>query len=52
MVSDEFVDALSSVHECLINTNKIVISAVKGPAPGWGTSSLALSDLVYATSDA
>lgn len=52
MVSDKFVDALSSVQESLIDTNKIVISAVKGPAPGWGTSSLALSDLVYATSDA
>ena len=52
MVSDEFVDALSSVQENLITSNKIVISAVKGPAPGWATSSLALSDLVYATSDA
>jgi peroxisomal 3,2-trans-enoyl-CoA isomerase len=52
MVSDAFVDALSSVQESLINSNKIIISAVKGPAPGWGTSSLALSDLVYATSDA
>lgn len=52
MVSDEFVDALSAVQESLINTNKILISAVKGPAPGWGTSSLALSDLVYSTPDA
>jgi peroxisomal 3,2-trans-enoyl-CoA isomerase len=52
MVSDEFVDTLSSIQECLINSNKILISAVKGPAPGWGTSSLALSDLVYSTPDA
>lgn len=49
MVSDRFVDALGAVQECLINSNKILISAVQGPAPGWGTSSLALSDLVYAT---
>lgn len=52
MVSDEFVDALGSVQECLINSTKILVSAVKGPAPGWGTSSLALSDLVYSTPDA
>jgi peroxisomal 3,2-trans-enoyl-CoA isomerase len=52
MVSDEFVDTLSSIQECLINSNKILISAVKGPAPGWGTTSLALSDLVYSTPDA
>lgn len=52
MVSDEFVNALSSVQDCLINSKKILISAVKGPAPGWGTSSLALSDLVYSTPDA
>jgi enoyl-CoA hydratase/carnithine racemase len=36
MVFDGFVDTLSSIQECLINSNKILISAVKGPAPGWG----------------
>ena len=51
-VSDKFVDALSAVQESLINTNKVLITAVKGPSPGWGTSSLALSDLVYSTPDA
>lgn len=42
----------SEVHKTLINTNKLTISAVNGPAPGWGTSSLGLSDLVYSTADA
>lgn len=51
-VSDKFVDALSAVQVLLINTNKVSITAVKGPSPGWGTSSLALSDLVYSTPDA
>lgn len=36
----------------MINSNKVLIAAVNGPAPGWGTSSLALHDLVYATPDA
>ena len=40
------------IHKTLINTNKLTISAVNGPAPGWGTSSLALTDLVYSTPDA
>lgn len=29
-----------------------MISAVNGPAPGWGTTSIALSDLVYAHPEA
>ncbi|CAK3824318.1 crotonase-like domain-containing [Lecanosticta acicola] len=51
VISDEFCDTLSAIHESLIQTNKLVISAVNGPAPGWGTTSLTLSDLVYATPD-
>lgn len=51
-ISDDFINTLSAIHEQIINTNKVVISAVNGPAPGWGTSSLALSDMVYAAPDA
>lgn len=51
-ISDEFIDVLGDIHETLINSNKVLISAVNGPAPGWGTSSLALTDLVYSTPDA
>ncbi|EME41458.1 hypothetical protein DOTSEDRAFT_176606 [Dothistroma septosporum NZE10] len=51
-ISDDFSGTLSTIHEQIINTNKIVISAVNGPAPGWGTSSIALSDMVYAVPDA
>jgi peroxisomal 3,2-trans-enoyl-CoA isomerase len=36
----------------MINSNKILVTAVNGPAPGWGTTSLALADLVYASPDA
>lgn len=36
----------------MIKSNKVLVAAVNGPAPGWGTSSLALHDLVYATPDA
>lgn len=51
-ISDAFTDTLSDVHKNLIMSNKVLISAVNGPAPGWGTSSLALTDLVYSTPDA
>lgn len=51
-ISDPFISALSAIHEILIATPKITIAAVNGPAPGWGTSSLALHDLVYASPDA
>ncbi|KAK4493784.1 hypothetical protein PRZ48_014969 [Zasmidium cellare] len=51
-INDEFIDVLGKIHEAIINTNKVVVSAVNGPAPGWGTSSIALSDLVYAAPDA
>jgi peroxisomal 3,2-trans-enoyl-CoA isomerase len=33
-ISDEFVDTLGAIHVHLINTNKLIISAVNGPAPG------------------
>jgi peroxisomal 3,2-trans-enoyl-CoA isomerase len=36
----------------MINSNKVLVTAVNGGAPGWGTSSLALADLVYASPDA
>ena len=36
----------------MINSDKILVTAVNGAAPGWGTSSLALADLVYASPDA
>lgn len=36
----------------MINSNKTLVTAVNGPAPGWGTTSLALADLVYASPDA
>jgi peroxisomal 3,2-trans-enoyl-CoA isomerase len=36
----------------MINSNKILVTAVNGPAPGWGTTSLALADLVYASPNA
>ncbi|KAF2167155.1 hypothetical protein M409DRAFT_22584 [Zasmidium cellare ATCC 36951] len=51
-INDEFIGILGKIHEAIINTNKLVVSAVNGPAPGWGTSSIALSDLVYAAPDA
>ena len=40
------------MHKLLINTDNILIAAVNGPAVGWGTSSIALFDLVYSVPDA
>ncbi|KXT11582.1 hypothetical protein AC579_3116 [Pseudocercospora musae] len=51
-ISDEFIDTIGAIHEYLIKTNKLVVSAINGPAPGWGTTSIALSDLVYAAPNA
>lgn len=51
-ISDEFTDVLSTIHKLMINSNKLLIAAVNGPAPGWGTSSLALHDLVYSAPNA
>jgi len=45
----------SDFHELnriFILSKKVLIAAVNGPAAGYGTSSLALFDLVYAVSDA
>lgn len=39
-------------HELVINTNKILIAAVNGPGIGYGTSSIALFDLIYAVPEA
>jgi peroxisomal 3,2-trans-enoyl-CoA isomerase len=36
----------------MINSSKVLVTAVNGPAPGWGTTSLALADLVYASPNA
>ena len=40
------------MHKLLINTDKILIAAVNGPAVGYGTSSIGLFDLVYSVPDA
>ncbi|KAI5360964.1 putative enoyl-CoA hydratase/isomerase, ClpP/crotonase-like domain superfamily [Septoria linicola] len=51
-ISDAFISTLSSIHTHLIQTPKLLISAVNGPAPGWGTTHIVLSDLVYASPSA
>ena len=33
----------------MISSSKILVAAVNGPAPGWGTTSLSLAALVYAS---
>lgn len=35
--------SFSEVHKLLINTKKVFIAAVNGPAVGWGTASIAIS---------
>ena len=40
------------MHITLINSEKVLIAAVNGPAVGYGTSSVGLFDLVYAVPDA
>ena len=40
------------MHKVLINSSKVLIAAVNGPAVGFGTSSIALFDLVYSVPDA
>ncbi|KAG9796154.1 hypothetical protein KCU88_g168, partial [Aureobasidium melanogenum] len=54
MLTIFFLFSLSSAyHKLLITTtDKIFIAAVNGPGIGYGTSSIALFDLVYAVPDA
>ena len=40
------------IHATLINAQKVIIAAVNGPGVGWGTTSIALCDLVYSVPDA
>lgn len=42
----------SAYHKLLISCPKVLIAAVNGPGIGYGTSSIALFDLVYAVPDA
>lgn len=37
-ISDEFIATIGQIHKLLIKTPKLVITAVNGPAPGWGTT--------------
>ncbi|KAE8327237.1 ClpP/crotonase-like domain-containing protein [Aspergillus sergii] len=52
VISDLFLDTISEVHKAMINSDKILVAAVNGPAAGWGTTSLALADFVYASPSA
>ncbi|KAL2855393.1 ClpP/crotonase-like domain-containing protein [Aspergillus pseudoustus] len=52
VISDDFLNPLRELHKTMINSNKIIVTAVNGLAPGWGTTSLALADLVYASPNA
>ncbi|KIW04551.1 uncharacterized protein PV09_04305 [Verruconis gallopava] len=52
VLSNEFSKVICEVHKTMINSDKVLVTAVNGAAPGWGTSSLALADLVYASPDA
>lgn len=48
----ETLNIFKEVNEVLIKCPKVLIAAVNGPAVGYGTTSLALYDLVYSVSDA
>jgi Delta3-Delta2-enoyl-CoA isomerase len=52
VLPDPGIARLEQMHKVLINTNKVLIAAVNGPAVGYGTSSIALFDLVYSVPDA
>ncbi|KAK5056118.1 hypothetical protein LTR84_012671 [Exophiala bonariae] len=52
VLPEDSIVILGKYHELLINTNKILIAAVNGPGIGYGTSSIALFDLVYAVPEA
>lgn len=45
-------DSSRQTHRLLINSDKVLIAAVNGSAVGYGTSSIALFDLVYSVPDA
>ncbi|KIX01567.1 uncharacterized protein Z518_09293 [Rhinocladiella mackenziei CBS 650.93] len=48
VLPDAAIEMLDAYHKLLINSPKIMIAAVNGPGIGYGTSSIALFDLVYA----
>jgi len=52
VLPDETIRTLDAYHRCLINSEKVMIAAVNGPGIGYGTSSIALFDLVYAVPEA
>ncbi|KAI1627401.1 dodecenoyl-CoA delta-isomerase [Exophiala viscosa] len=52
VLPDEAITTLHAYHKTLILTDKVLIAAVNGPAVGYGTSSIALFDLVYAIPEA
>ncbi|RMZ89620.1 hypothetical protein DV736_g3145, partial [Chaetothyriales sp. CBS 134916] len=52
ILSDTNIEILSKTHTLLINSTKPFIAAINGPAIGWGSTSLALFDLVYSVPDA
>ncbi|KAJ4522780.1 hypothetical protein HRR83_001275 [Exophiala dermatitidis] len=53
VLPEESIRNLDAYHKLLITTtDKIFIAAVNGPGIGYGTSSIALFDLVYAVPDA
>jgi peroxisomal 3,2-trans-enoyl-CoA isomerase len=51
-ISFEHGSDFHSLNKLLIESEKILIAAVNGPAAGYGVSSLALFDLVYSVPDA
>ena len=52
IVHDDADGVKRQIHKSWINSSKILIAAVNGPAVGYGTSSIALFDLVYSVPDA
>ncbi|KAK4940132.1 hypothetical protein LTR10_019667 [Elasticomyces elasticus] len=52
VLPDETIATLDAYHKTLISTDKVLVAAVNGPAVGYGTSSIALFDLVYSVPEA